>query len=220
MRKAVLWGAAVLFYLLALGCLLLAVRQGLSAAPAAGRLFALCGACLAGYLGSLCLAKGPLRRAAASVMRGTFFCFFLLYLAFLLQLTLFDAYFGRNGAAAVPAYNFMPLATISDYLGALFAGPAGRRAAVTNLLGNLAAFAPLAFFLPLLFARLRSFPRFLLAAAAIVALVELAQLGLRVGVCDVDDLLLNVGGACLLFALLRLPLIRTCVRRVTLLPHA
>ena len=69
------------------------------------------------------------------------------------------------------------------------------RIALRNLLGNIFLFTPLGFFLPTLFPQLRKSWLSLAAVLIIISCVELTQLVLMVGTCDIDDLLLNVLGA-------------------------
>jgi len=73
--------------------------------------------------------------------------------------------------------------------------PALVRAAVINLAGNVVMFVPLGFLLPLVFPKLTNAWKTLLCVALIITAVELAQLLTLVGSCDVDDLILNLGGA-------------------------
>jgi len=75
------------------------------------------------------------------------------------------------------------------------------RAAVINLAGNVIMFIPLGMFPPLLFQKLSRFRNVLLMTAMIIAAVELTQLFTLVGSCDVDDLILNLTGAALGYAL-------------------
>lgn len=69
------------------------------------------------------------------------------------------------------------------------------RIALRNLLGNIYLFIPLGVFLPVLFPPLRKFFRTFLSVTVIIAIIELCQLVLMVGSCDIDDLILNVLGA-------------------------
>ena len=115
--------------------------------------------------------------------------------------------------------NFIPFATVQRYLSAGKNGRVNSGIVVTNLIGNLAAFAPFALFLPLLFPAMKRFWRFALVTCLAILLVECGQLVLGVGFLDVDDLILNLSGACLCYALLHLPPARRAVRRVTLLPY-
>ena len=95
--------------------------------------------------------------------------------------------------------NHIPFRTIGLYL-RLFRPPCRSwlvRLAVVNLLGNILLFIPLGLLPPLLSWKLRRFWKTLLLAAGIMAVVEIAQMLLLVGTCDVDDLILNVCGAAL-----------------------
>lgn len=69
------------------------------------------------------------------------------------------------------------------------------RIAIRNLLGNIFLFTPLGIFLPVLFPPLRKFFRTMLSVTVIISAIELCQLALMVGSCDIDDLILNVFGA-------------------------
>lgn len=66
---------------------------------------------------------------------------------------------------------------------------------VVNIFGNIFAFAPFGFFLPLLNSRYRKFHIIALLSIIFSLIVETSQLLLKVGVFDVDDILLNsIGG--------------------------
>lgn len=78
------------------------------------------------------------------------------------------------------------------------------RAAIRNLAGNIFLFTPLGIFLPVLFPLLRSFFRTFFSTFLIISVIELTQLALMVGSCDVDDLMLNVLGASIGYGLYRL----------------
>lgn len=121
---------------------------------------------------------------------------FLVYSAWLLWLLMFRR---LGGTAAVPlaeyAADHLVLRPGETVLPQLSLALGGDRQALANLGGNLLLFVPLGWCLPALFRPLRRFPLFFAAFAGGIAAAELAQLLLRVGVCDVDDLLLNCAGA-------------------------
>ena len=78
----------------------------------------------------------------------------------------------------------------------------GMRAVVLNLFGNIVAFIPFGFFLPILYPRCRSVLFTVFFSFECSLLVETVQLVSKVGSFDVDDLLLNtIGGflGCLAF---------------------
>lgn len=102
--------------------------------------------------------------------------------------------------------NLMPFRTIRLF-GRLLVPPVRPylvRIALRNLLGNIFLFVPLGYFLPDLYPQLRKFWVTFLSVIFIIAVVELTQLGLMVGTCDIDDLLLNVLGASMGYGLYRL----------------
>ena len=98
-------------------------------------------------------------------------------------------------------YNLRPFATIRDYFLVMrMRNPweSGLRAyGWVNFLGNILAFVPLGVFLPLLFRRQRNIWLFLGTVVLAVCVVELLQFWTQRGALDVDDLILNVPGACL-----------------------
>ena len=93
-------------------------------------------------------------------------------------------------------FNLVPLSTLVDFADTLRDGmnPALVRHAIINLAGNVVMFVPLGALLPGCFAWLRSFGRCMAVSAGILCAVELIQLFTLLGVCDVDDLILNLLG--------------------------
>ena len=102
--------------------------------------------------------------------------------------------------------NWMPFHSIYGYVYALIHKTNLQLVpyALINLFGNVAAFIPLGFYLPRLWGKCRSLGRFFAYATTIIVLIELIQLFSLRGSCDVDDLILNVSGALMGFALFRL----------------
>jgi len=101
--------------------------------------------------------------------------------------------------------NLIPFKEISFYAVNVFTSqsvPSGY--ALQSILGNLVAFAPMGFFLPVLFKRQRKLWVFTLTILGLLVLVETAQLFLMVGSCDIDDIILNAAGALLVYGVLKL----------------
>lgn len=97
------------------------------------------------------------------------------------------------GLAVAPLRaNFMPFQTILDYLGK---SPSGG-VALVNLAGNVLIFMPLGFFVPLV-RRAAGWKTAVVVGALVSSGFEIAQAILRVGVYDIDDILLNAFGAVL-----------------------
>ena len=65
----------------------------------------------------------------------------------------------------------------------------------SNLAGNVVLFVPLGFLFPWMWPCWRRFWRHILLMSGIILTVELSQLLLALGTCDVDDLLLNLLGS-------------------------
>ncbi|MFD2699706.1 VanZ family protein [Paenibacillus shunpengii] len=98
-------------------------------------------------------------------------------------------------------YNMVPFHTISKYL----ANVSARNLLDTliNLVGNVAVFIPFGYLIPAAFPSRWSFSKFLLLFTALIILLETAQMLLRVGTGDVDDLFLNVIGGLLGYEIYR-----------------
>ncbi|MCL2671533.1 MAG: VanZ family protein [Clostridiales bacterium] len=91
--------------------------------------------------------------------------------------------------------NPVPFKTVWDFLtcGNFFI-------AGVNIGGNLLLLMPLGVFIPFLFGKLiRKFWQFLLLILGMVILIECIQYLVHVGSADVDDVILNTLGACLVF---------------------
>lgn len=101
--------------------------------------------------------------------------------------------------------SLVPFHTIRKYLMVLIQNPNLYEEfdAFANLVSNVAFFVPLGFLLPCLWKKLETFKWFLLYIVALVLAIELIQLFTLRGICDIDDFILNVFGACVGFAALR-----------------
>ena len=95
--------------------------------------------------------------------------------------------------------NFIPLK--SFYI--LFSSPIISRPIVfsflKNLLGNIILFIPFGVMLPLWFDLLKKFKRFFIVAFVSIFIVECIQLFTMLGCFDIEDILLNLFGACIGF---------------------
>lgn len=171
--------------------------------------------CAIAYLGGVLRTQ---RTKSDACIRPLLWCFFMLYCYLILSFTLFDRGLRLNaerlaeeGLSKREYYlrwfvNFRPFHSIyTVYIRGFFKGYVSIRYTLLNLLGNLCAFMPFAFFLPCFFRQMRRWYLFLPTMLLIVAAIEGMQFWLMVGSCDIDDLILNAGGAFLLFWILRIP---------------
>lgn len=199
----------------------------------AERLFLLAIICVSAYFGSLLFSKTVTDGRYNIIMKATFWAFFGLYILLLTSLVLFDSYFGRVGLSLFTRWdkdtlnfqlqnslNIIPFKTISNiFTGFFVTSKLGAREFAVNIIGNLIAFSPFALFLPLLFKKAKSFKSFFIIMIGIVFTVEVLQFFLLTGHCDVDDIILNVGGACILFWILHLRPIKKLISKITALPY-
>lgn len=149
--------------------------------------------------------------------------FFAIYGYLILNFTLLDKGMGRADRLQYDrAYymrwfvNFRPLQSIYQvYIKGFIRGYVPAYYLILNLLGNVCAFMPLSFFLPALFPLQKRWYVFLPTVTLSVCAVEALQFAFMVGSCDVDDLLLNVGGAMILYFVLRIPKIQKLTDKLT-----
>lgn len=120
---------------------------------------------------------------------------FLVYMIILAYLLFFAESVGRKEGFQEYHYNLIPFETVRLFWN--YGDLVGKGAVIMNLYGNVLAFLPFGFFMPAVFKRCRRFLITTLLTAAFSAGVELVQLVTRVGICDVDDMILNTAGGAL-----------------------
>ena len=139
----------------------------------------------------------------------------VLYIILLLTVTLFDNYFFRNGFLFVKwnrvvlydyfynVVNFIPFKVITEFIIDLINGETKLSLFFYNIFGNFLILTPFAFFLPKLFKKQNNLKIFLLTMFIIVTAIEFIQFITLSGTFDVDDYILNISGAYLMFKLLK-----------------
>ena len=188
------------------------------------RIFLLSGSCLFMYIGGYKLSKAINNNHP---MKVNLFIFFIIYLVLLITLTLFDPIWGRNGINNFidtnsfeyyidNALNLVPFKTISLYIRNMSYNVLTTKNIVYNLVGNFVCMMPLALFLPLLFKCERKTFTFIKTVLCITISVELIQFITTSGTCDIDDVILNAGGAILFFGILNIPIIKKIIYKIFL----
>ena len=109
----------------------------------------------------------------------------------------FSESFGRTDTDREYAYNLVPLKEITRYF--RYYRTLGMALFLINIVGNIAAFMPFGFFLPIISRRSRKWYNTVSFGLVFSLTLETLQLVLRVGSFDVDDMLLNTIGAALGF---------------------
>ena len=116
---------------------------------------------------------------------------FITYLLLLIYLTLFSQYFGRVWFHR--SVNLIPFVTIHRYI----VSSSNSGLAIINLAGNIIAFIPFGYLLPMVLKDKTHFLSILFCSFSTSILIEIFQYILGVGVSDIDDVLLNVVGGIL-----------------------
>lgn len=100
---------------------------------------------------------------------------------------------GDRGASFTGSYNLQFFSTIHRYF--FNTGLLASKIFWVNIVGNVVVFIPLGFLLPLCFNGFRKWPKMFLFCILLLLSFESLQYLLKVGVFDVDDILLNTVGA-------------------------
>lgn len=131
-----------------------------------------------------------------------FFIYFLLLLlltifkgGFITLRNPFDSYM-YNEYGAIGIINIVP---IKETIITLMHSEAGLRNTMTNIIGNIIAFIPLGFFIPLLFDKFNRYKKVLKVGFLSSLAIEITQIFVGFNVCDIDDIIYNTVGAMLGF---------------------
>lgn len=191
-----------------------------------GRVFILCGSVISLYFGGLLRSTKDNNKP----MRRNLWIFFFLYLLLLITLTLFDNLWGRNGFNIVKwnkeifdnyinnNFNIIPFKTIMAYIRS-FDSLYSTSTVMFNLLGNVVCLMPLGLFLPLLFKKQNKWYIFLLTCILFTLSIELLQFITISGSCDIDDVILNVMGAMIIYFITRIKTVSNIIHNIFLLEH-
>lgn len=127
---------------------------------------------------------------------------FIIYLIFLAYFLFFSEEFGRGQVQEGYAYNLVPFKEIRRFI--VYRGKVGMVSFFLNIVGNVAGFMPFGFFLPIVSRRSRRWYNTVLLSFVFSLCIETAQLVLKVGSFDVDDMILNTLGGILGFILYKI----------------
>lgn len=132
---------------------------------------------------------------------------FAAYTLIVVDFTLVNGNFGRNVSNIFTASNYeiseyfsqrinlVPFATVRLFVNAYKQGILKPSAVLENIFGNFFIFMPFAFFLPNIFKKINSALKFAAVISLCVITVEILQIVLLTGSADIDDFILNTGGA-------------------------
>ena len=111
--------------------------------------------------------------------------------------------------------NFIPFKTICSFAKRLSEGTINLNIVLTNILGNIIAFSPFGIIIPKIsnnkFSDIR---KFTLLMIIIVFFVECIQFITFMGTFDVDDFILNVLGAVIMFGFMKIEFINKILEKI------
>lgn len=110
--------------------------------------------------------------------------------------------------------NVVPFATIYQYIIGVFNHTLNISYIVRVTLGNLLLFAPLGIILPQVFNACDKIHRFILIFLSLRIAFEIIQFILKVGVCNIDDVLLSLLGAILFYNVYHISFVQSLIKRV------
>lgn len=117
---------------------------------------------------------------------------FFIYLLVLIYLLFFSERYGRTQGTGEYRYNLVPFAEIKRYI--IYSDKFTSELFLINIVGNMLAFVPFGFFVPLVNSEHKNVLRVGLLSMVFSAIVEVVQLVSKVGSFDVDDIILNTLG--------------------------
>lgn len=127
---------------------------------------------------------------------------FVLYLVVLAYLLFFSENYGRTDTEREYRYNLVLFREIKRYL--VYYEQLGIGNVILNLLGNIVAFMPYGFLLPMIKKTCKNGWRIFFWSLGFSFGVEVTQLVTKTGAFDVDDLMLNTIGGLLGFVVYRI----------------
>jgi len=177
------------------------------------RFFYIFTTCVLLYFGSFVLCKIKVNKQKI-IMHRTFQCFFVLYIILLITFTFLEPVYGRDYGRFVEEYqslksyletntNLIPFETILLYWNGYIYGVVSLSDYLLNMLGNLILLMPTALFFPVFYKRLRKLSSFIIDIFIFAFSIEFLQLLTMCGSFDIDDILLNMVGAILVFCILK-----------------
>jgi glycopeptide antibiotics resistance protein len=113
--------------------------------------------------------------------------------------------------------NFVPFKTIKGYIMAYINNSMNKSIIIENILGNIFLFAPAGILLPCIFKRVRKLRSFTITLLLVLLCIEMGQVITGTGSGDIDDVILNLTGAVLVFGIWKLSLVQKILRKMYIL---
>ena len=136
-----------------------------------------------------------------------FYCLTLSYIFIIQRINFYSGYYKLD--ELLIHSNLIPFKTVYDYAVRIANDSINLDIAIKNLVGNLIVFLPMGCFLPCLFQKMRSFKNTALLVLGIVLCIEFSQILFGIGSFDIDDIIFNVGGGMIGYAIMCIPAVKT-----------
>lgn len=229
MKNKVYKTLAIIFYLISLFILLFCLKVRLSSRLyiyTKVRLILLSLTCILIYLAGFILVKKL--NYTKKIFKINLVLYFIIYTITIVALTLFDEIFGRNGLVFVNwnkqlldsymkySFNIVPFKTIRLFINGYLNDLVSLKNFSINIFGNLFALMPYGMFIPLMFKKVNKYYKFLILMVILVIGIELLQFITLSGSCDIDDLILNVLGASIVYFICQIKVIRKMINKIFL----
>lgn len=156
------------------------------------------------YIGGVLL-KSVDNNRVNKIYKLNLYIWFILWIIMILNLTLFDKYFNRHynykefSHYIKNSFNIVPLSTISNYFVALRNDNLRKITFFYNIFGNVLAFIPLSLFVPRIFKIINKWYKYFIVSSIFIIFIEVMQMIMRCGSCDIDDYILNILGTMIFY---------------------
>ena len=111
--------------------------------------------------------------------------------------------------------NIIPFATIIDYISRLVSNEINASIVIINFATNLLLFAPMGFFIPMLYSdRIKNIKQFAILMIIITLIVEVLQFITFRGSTDIDDIILNTLGAVIVYIIMKTRFVKKLSKKV------
>lgn len=118
---------------------------------------------------------------------------FIIYIAVLFYFLFFSERYGRTSISADYRYNLELFKEIKRFI--TYRDEVGLESFFVNIVGNVLAFSPFGFVLPIISPINGKFFKVVLLSLELAIIIECVQLVFKVGIFDVDDIFMNTIGA-------------------------
>ena len=111
--------------------------------------------------------------------------------------------------------NLIPFATIIEYVIGVISNDINTSIVIINFATNLLLFAPMGFFIPVLFqSKIKNIKQFVIMIIILTLIVEILQFITYRGSTDIDDIILNTIGAVSMYMIMRTKFAKKLLKKV------